>query len=79
MMTVTKSLKTGNDLPRFVTIFIGLILATSSVVFIEPAPYDLLLLALFSTLLFLGLGFPREMHLATLILAVYALANIFAF
>ena len=47
-------------------------------VFIEPAPYDLLVLALLGLLLVRGLRFPREMHLAALCLGAYVLANLVA-
>ncbi len=61
-----------------VVISIGLTMATSSVVFIEPAPYDLLVLTLLGVLMLCGLRFPREMHLAALCLGVFAVANIVA-
>jgi O-antigen ligase len=61
-----------------VVIAIGLTMATSSVVFIEPAPYDLLVLTLLGVLMLSGLRFPREMHLAAICLGVFAVANIVA-
>ena len=77
-MTVTENtyIRPYWSLP--VLIAIGLTLATSSVVFIEPAPYDLLVLVLLCVLLLRGLRFPREMHLAALCLGFFALANIVA-
>ena len=64
--------------PRTVMLFLGLTLATSSVVFIEPAPYDVLVLGLLCVLLVRGLRFPREMYAAILCLGIFALGNLVA-
>jgi O-antigen ligase len=61
-----------------VLIAVGLTMATSSVVFIEPAPYDLLVMALLGVLMLRGLRFPREMHLAAICIGTFALANLIA-
>jgi len=58
--------------------FLGLTLATSSVVFIEPAPYDLLVISLFAATLLTGLRFPREIRLALLLLGLFILGNLIA-
>jgi len=53
-------------------------LATSSIVFIEPAPYDLLLLTMLGGLLIMGLRFPREIKLPAILLGMFALGNVIA-
>jgi len=62
----------------FMLWFLGVTLATSSVVFIEPAPYDFLVMGLFGMLLLTGLRFPREIRLAVLLLGLFALGNLIA-
>jgi O-antigen ligase len=58
--------------------FLGLTLATSSIVFIEPAPYDFLVVILLVTSLATGLRFPREVGLALLLLSCFVLGNLIA-
>lgn len=58
--------------------FLGLTLATSSIVFIEPAPYDFLVVILLVTSLATGLRFPREVGVALLLLSCFVLGNLIA-
>ncbi len=78
MTALTENLSTGFRWSDVVIIFLGVTLATSSIVFIEPAPYDLLVLSLLCLLLVRGLRFPREMHAAILCLGVFVIGNIVA-
>lgn len=54
------------------------LLALSSLVFIEPAPYDLCAIAMFIGLLVAGMRLPREIHTALALLGVFLLGNIVA-
>ncbi|MEE8445237.1 MAG: hypothetical protein V3S44_07790, partial [Alphaproteobacteria bacterium] len=56
--------------------FVWLLLASSSLVFIEPAPYDLLAALLFVVLFAAGLRIPRGIHTPGLLLAIFTLANL---
>jgi len=78
MTTLAENPGAGLASSRAVIIFLGLTLASSSVVFIEPAPYDLLVLTLFSVLLVRGLTFPRGMHTAALCLGLFVIGNLIA-
>lgn len=53
-------------------------MATSSLVFIEPAPYDLLLILLLTVAFAAGLRVPRELQVPGAILAAFAMCNILA-
>lgn len=57
-------------------LFLWLLMATSSIVFIEPAPYDILCLGLLAMFFYFGLRIPAQMSTATIILGVYLLATI---
>jgi O-antigen ligase len=52
--------------------------ALSSVVFIEPAPYDILSVLLFAIFFSLGLRIPTGIGLALLLLGLFLLANVVA-
>ena len=78
MATAIETLDTGYQWPRSVIQYLILAMATSSIVFIEPAPFDLLVIILFGIVLSMGLRFPREMHLAAFCLIVFVLANLAA-
>ncbi|MGI9341392.1 MAG: O-antigen ligase family protein [Gammaproteobacteria bacterium] len=67
-----------NARSRLMLWLVGLTLATSSIVLVEPAPYDVLVIALFGGLLVTGLRFPREMHVAALALGLFAIGNVIA-
>jgi len=54
---------------------LALLAATGSVVFIEPAPYDLLAIAMFGGFLVNGLRFPRELAIALLLLMLFLIGN----
>jgi hypothetical protein len=55
-----------------------LLTAVSSIVFIEPTPYDILGVALMLVFFGLGMRIPAELGSATYLLGVFALANIVA-
>lgn len=72
---------TAHSTPRYIPLavpLITLLLAISSVVFIEPAPYDVLLLALLAVLLASGMRVPREIGLAALLLGGFVMGNLVA-
>lgn len=64
--------------PRWVMGTIWVTMALSSVVFIEPAPYDLLVLFLLAALFPLGLRVPREIAVAGFLLALVVAGNLMA-
>jgi len=66
------------DRSKPVAALLALLLALSSLVFIEPAPYDLLAIVLFVGLLVSGMRLPREMHTAVVLLAIFLLGNLVA-
>ncbi len=78
MATVLATPHTGLRWSRLVLQFVSLTLATSSIVFIEPAPYDVLVIVLFGIALSVGLKFPREMQIAGIFLGLCVLANLIA-
>ncbi len=53
-------------------------MATSSLVFIEPAPYDILLIIAFVGLLIMGLRIPRAVNSAGILLGLFVAGNIIA-
>ena len=55
-----------------------LVMATSSIVFIEPTPYDVLGAGLMLVFFALGLRFPPGLGTAAYLLGIFALANIVA-
>ena len=57
---------------------IGLMMAVSCIVFIEPAPYDLLGVILFLILFALGMSIPRGISLPLGFLALFLLGNFIA-
>ena len=72
---------TALSTPRFVPMalpFVWLLLASSAVVFIEPAPYDVLLVALLVGLFAAGMRVPKEIRIAMLLLGAFAASNILA-
>ncbi|MEO7387069.1 MAG: O-antigen ligase family protein [Gammaproteobacteria bacterium] len=71
----------ARNTPRFLPMalpLVWLLLASSAVVFIEPAPYDVLLVALLIGLFAAGLRIPREIRFAILLLGAFAASNILA-
>jgi hypothetical protein len=68
--TVTRS--------RFALGLTWLVLATSSIVFVEPAPYDVLVVALAAVFFTAGLRIPSGLGGALILMAVFALANVIA-
>jgi len=71
------TLPISRSLPLAVPL-VFLLLAISSVVFIEPAPYDVLLVALLICFFAAGMGVPREVRLAALLLGVFTFGNLLA-
>lgn len=63
---------------RVALVFLGLTLATSSIVFLEPAPYDVMVMAMLVGLLVTGLRFPREMLPAVMLLGLFVVGNMIA-
>jgi len=57
---------------------VGLLAATGSVVFIEPAPYDVLAIAMFIGLPATGLRFPRGLQAPVILLGLFMTGNILA-
>lgn len=57
---------------------VWLTFAVSSIVFIEPAPYDILVLLLIAMLFPMGLRVPREIGVAVFLLMLFAAANLAA-
>jgi O-antigen ligase len=57
---------------------VWLLMAISSVVFIEPAPFDILLLALLPVLFGSGLRVPREIWAPALLLGIFTASNFLA-
>jgi len=66
------------DRSKPVAMLLALLLALSSLVFIEPAPYDLLAIIFFVSLLAAGMRLPREIHTAVVLLGVFVLGNLVA-
>jgi hypothetical protein len=67
-----------HDGSKRVAMLLALLLALSSLVFIEPAPYDVCAIAMFVGLLFAGMRLPREIHIALVLLGLFLLGNIIA-
>lgn len=68
--------QTDSDKPRWLEMLLWLMMAVSSIVFIEPAPYDFLLLMLFVLWFSIGLRIPREIAVPALILSFFVLGNL---
>lgn len=64
--------------PPLIAPLLGLLMATSSIVFIEPAPYDLLLMGLLCLFFATGLRIPREISVPVLLVGAFALSNVVA-
>jgi O-antigen ligase len=63
---------------RLAVPLVALLLATSSVVFVEPAPYDVLLVGILAVLLAFGMPVPREVGLAVVLLGAFVASNLLA-
>lgn len=61
--------------PGLLGALLTLLFSLSSIVFIEPAPYDLLAVLLFVVLVAGGLRFPRELELPALLLGIFVAGN----
>ncbi len=59
-------------------LFLGILLACSSLVFIEPAPYDILVIVGFVALLIMGLRIPRALNSAAILLGLFIAGNTMA-
>ncbi len=56
-------------------VLLGLLTASGSIVFIEPAPYDLLAIGMFLWLSARGLRYPRELQWPAILLGLFVVAN----
>jgi O-antigen ligase len=63
---------------RAPALLLGVLMACSSLVFIEPAPYDLLIIAMLPILLVRGLRIPRAVHMGAILLGLFLLGNTIA-
>lgn len=61
---------------RYGQMLIWLLMATSSIVFIEPAPFDIIAIGLLCLFFLLGLRIPKETSTAVLLLGLFLLGNI---
>lgn len=77
-MTNGTAIAEQHDRSKPVAALLALLLALSSLVFIEPAPYDLLAIVFFVGLLVSGMRLPREIHTAVALLGIFLLGNFFA-
>lgn len=77
-MTNGTAIAQQHDRLKPVAALLTLLLALSSLVFIEPAPYDLLAIVFFVGLLVSGMRLPREIHTAVVLLGVFVLGNLVA-
>lgn len=75
---MTTGSPTASQTPRLTAGLLTLVLATSSIVFIEPAPYDLLLVALLVGCLSAGMRWPREIWMAAVLLGCFVISNVVA-
>ena len=66
---------TPSAMDQIAAAFLTLLAATGSVVFMEPAPYDLIAIAGFGGFLVCGLRFPRELAMAALLLMLFLMGN----
>lgn len=57
---------------------LGLLMALGSIVFIEPAPYDLLAILMFVGLMIAGLRIPRGVQAGVLLLGLFVASNLLA-
>jgi len=57
---------------------LGLLMALGSIVFIEPAPYDLLAIVMFVGLMVRGLRIPRQLQTGVLLLGLFLTGNVIA-
>ncbi len=64
---------------RFGRAFVGLLIASSSFVLFEPAPYDVLAGILLAVFLVAGLKVPRAIFLPGLLVSIFAAANLISF
>ena len=75
-MSVTNDLSEINNGFSARLSLIWLLVATSSIVLIEPAPYDILGITLFISFFAFGLRIPPHLSIALTLLTVFILANI---
>ncbi len=67
--------------PRFLPLavpLVWLLLAISAVVFIEPAPYDVLLIGLLAMFFAAGMEIPREIRIPIVLLGAFVMSNLLA-
>ncbi len=78
-MSQTYPLGTAFDIGRFVPTMMLILLASSSIVVIEPAPFDLLTLLFLALLIPMGLRIPAGMGLVLFYSGLFILGNILSF
>ncbi len=78
-MSQTYPLGTVFDIGRFVPTMMLILLASSSIVVIEPAPFDLLTLLFLALLIPMGLRIPAGMGLVLFYSGLFILGNILSF
>lgn len=78
-MTPTYQLESTPDISRFLPAMMFVLMAISSVVDIEPAPFDLLTLLLLLILVPMGLRIPAGMGLVLFYSGLFILGNILSF
>lgn len=79
--TLSDSMATPASVPqaaRFQAWLLGLLMALGSIVFIEPAPYDLLAILMFAGLMLFGLRIPRAVQTGVLLLGLFLTGNVIA-
>lgn len=77
-MTHINALTEQRDAFKPLATLLALLLALSSLVFIEPAPYDIFAIAMFVGLLATGMRWPREINTALVLLLIFLLGNTLA-
>lgn len=71
--------RTGLDaFPKLAPALLTLLIATSSIVYVEPAPYDLLAIVMSLGLMASGLRVPHAMQSGVLLLGLFIAANVLA-
>jgi len=65
----------SGTMDQLAAVFLALLAATGSLVFMEPAPYDALAIAMFAGFLVCGLRYPRELAIPLLLLMLFLIGN----
>lgn len=78
MIATTDTLRHQPTDYRLGLMLLWLVVSISSIVFIEPAPFDILIMALLAGFFLTGLRVPHEVNVAILLLGLFLLGNIVA-